>query len=205
MALEEGARRTLIDSPGLVHGGMGLEFQIQLIDLLRPDHIVALQRGRELEQVLANFARRPDIQTHRIPVSLAVVPRTASERRRYREERFTSYFAGARVQQIALRGQGLQGRVPDPDNLSGASGRLVSFNDPENYVIVLGIVNEFDPKEHVLTVLAPPFDPTSVASVRFGSVSLDLEAPPGSMECHRFETSKRGQPRARPHTPPPGL
>ena len=176
-----------------------------MIDLLRPDHIVALQRGRELEGVLANFARHPTIQTHRFPVSPAVVPRTAAERRRYREERFTAYFAGAQVQEIALREPGLQGRVPDPENRSGVAGRLVSLNDPENFVVVLGIVSEFDTKGRTLTVFAPPFDTTSVASVRFGSVSLDLEAPPGTMECHRFEASTQGQTRARPHTPPPGL
>jgi len=204
-ALEDGARITLIDSPGLVHGGVGIEFQIQMIDLLRPERIIALQRGRELEGVLANFARHPTIQTHRFPVSPAVAPRTAAERRRYREERFTAYFAGAQVQEIALRGPGLQGRVPDPENRSGVAGRLVSLNDPENFVIVLGIVRAFDPKGRTLTVFAPPFDTTSVASVRFGSVSLDLEAPPGAMECHRFEASTQGQTRARPHTPPPGL
>jgi len=114
MALEEGARRTLIDSPGLLHGGMGLEFQIQLIDLLRPDHIVALQHGRELEQVLANFARRPDIQTHRIPVYLVVVPRTASERRRYREEWFTSYFAGGMGAADRAQGAGVTGEGARP-------------------------------------------------------------------------------------------
>ena len=85
-AAELGADATIIDSPGLVFGAVGIEFQVQMIDLLRPTRLVALQHGRELEPLLANFARHPAITIHRIPVSPAAVTRTATERRRYRED-----------------------------------------------------------------------------------------------------------------------
>ncbi|BBL68437.1 Clp1/GlmU family protein [Methanoculleus chikugoensis] len=181
---ELSARVTVIDSPGLVSGGVGIEFQLQMIDLLRPTRIVALQRGRELERLLANFARRPGTLIHRLAVSPAVVARPAAGRRRYREERFTAYFAGAESQDIPLRGLGLQGRVPDLGNPRGIGGRLVSLNDPENFVIALGIVEDLHPGRR-LEVFAPPFDPAAVASIRFGSISLDLGAAPGSMESFR--------------------
>ncbi|WP_054848386.1 AAA family ATPase [Methanoculleus chikugoensis] len=187
---ELSARVTVIDSPGLVSGGVGIEFQLQMIDLLRPPtRIVALQRGRELERLLANFARRPGTLIHRLAVSPpAVVARPAAGRRRYREERFTAYFAGAESQDIPLRGLGLQGRVPDLGNPPrGIGGRLVSLNDPpENFVIALGIVEDLHPPGRRLEVFAPPpFDPAAVASIRFGSISLDLGAAPGSMESFR--------------------
>lgn len=181
---ELSARVTVIDSPGLVSGGVGIEFQVQMIDLLRPTRIVALQRGRELERLLANFSRRPGTLIHRMAVSPAVVVRPAAERRRYREERFRAYFAGAEPQEIPLRGLGLQGRVPDPGNPRGIGGRLVSLNDPENFVVALGIVEDLQPGRR-LEVFAPPFDPAAVASVRFGSISLDLGAAPGSVESFR--------------------
>ncbi|KLK87384.1 ATPase AAA [Methanoculleus sediminis] len=179
---ECGARVTVIDSPGLVSGGVGIEFQFQMIDLLRPTRIVALQRGRELERLLANFSRRPGVAVHRMAVSPAVVVRPAAARRRYREERFLSYFADANVQEIPLRGLGLQGRVPDMRNPRGVAGRLVSLNDPENFVVALGIVEDLHPGGRRLEVFAPPFDPAAAASVRFGSIYLDLGAVPGSME-----------------------
>jgi len=182
---ECGARTTVIDSPGLVAGGVGIEFQFQMIDLLRPTRIVALQRGRELERLLANFARHPGIVIHRLPVSPAVVTRPAAGRRRYREEQFASYFADAKSQEVSLRRLGLQGRVPDMRNPRGAAGRLVSLNDAENFVLALGIVENLDSRERLLEVVAPPFDPAAVASVRFGSISLDLAAVPGLMESHR--------------------
>ncbi len=184
-AAELSAGVVIIDSPGLIAGGVGTEFQFQMIDLLRPTQLVALQRGRELERLLANFARHPGVTIRRFPVSPAVVTRTAIGRRRYREERFRTYFADARPQAFSLRGLALQGRVPDLRNPCGIRGRLVSFNDPENFSLALGIVRELCPGEHVIEVLAPPFDHAAVASIRFGSLSLDLDAEPGTMESFR--------------------
>jgi polynucleotide 5'-hydroxyl-kinase GRC3/NOL9 len=184
-AAELSAGVVIIDSPGLIAGGVGTEFQFQIIDLLRPTQLVALQRGRELERLLANFARHPGVTIRRFPVSPAVVTRTAIGRRRYREERFRTYFADARPQTVSLRGLALQGRVPDLRNPCGIRGRLVSFNDPENFSLALGIVRELHPGERVIDVLAPPFNDAAVASIRFGSLSLDLDAEPGAMESFR--------------------
>ncbi len=183
-AVELGAEITIIDSPGLVSGGVGTEFQIQMIDLLRPTRIVALQRGWELEPLLANFARHPAITIHRLPVSPAAVARTATERRRYREERFAAYFSGARSREVSLRGIGLQGRIPDLRDPHGAERRLVSLNDHNNFSLALGIAGGIDTRRRLLTVVAPAFDPAAVASIRFGSLNLDLNAEPGSMESH---------------------
>ncbi|MDD2474057.1 MULTISPECIES: polynucleotide 5'-hydroxyl-kinase [unclassified Methanoculleus] len=180
-AAELSAGVTVIDSPGLISGGVGAEFQFQMVDLLRPTRIVALQHGRELERLLANFARNGAMTVHRFPVSPAAVARTAAGRRRYREERFRAYFADARSQDVLLRGLGLQGRVPDVRNPRTVEGRLVSFNDPDNFVIALGIVEDLSPGGDRFEVFAPPFDPAAVASVRFGSIFLNLDANPGSM------------------------
>ncbi len=114
-ASEAGASVAVIDSPGFVYGGAAFEFQFQfqLIDLLQPTHIVALQRSRELERLLANFRRHPGIAIHRRPgISPAVVPRTATERRAYREARFRMYFAEAGPRKISLRRLGLHGGSP---------------------------------------------------------------------------------------------
>jgi len=184
-ATELGAGVTVIDSPGLVSGGVGAEFQFQMIDLLLPTRLVALQRGRELERLLANFTRHPTMTIHRTPISSAAVARPAAGRRRYREECFRAYFADAQVREVPLRGLGLQGRVPDPRNPRGVARRLVSFNDPESFTLALGIVEELRHGGRVLEVVAPSLDPAAIASVRFGSIRLDLAAEPGHMESFR--------------------
>ena len=183
-AVELGAEITIIDSSGLVSGGVGTEFQIQMIDLLRPTRIVAIQRGWELEPLLANFARHPAITIHHLPVSPAAVVRTATGRRCYREERFTTYFSSARSREVSLRGIGLQGRIPDLRDPHGAERRLVSLNDHNNFSLALGIAGGIDTRRRRLTVVAPAFDPAAVTSIRFGSLNLDLDAGPGSMESH---------------------
>ncbi|WP_292527257.1 polynucleotide 5'-hydroxyl-kinase [Methanoculleus sp.] len=184
-AAELSAGVTVIDSPGIIYGGAGIEFQVQMIDLLLPTRIVALQHGRELERLLANFSRHPAMVIHRIPVASAAVARTAIGRRRYREECFAAYFAEGRRQEIPLSGLGLQGRLPDMKNPREVAGRLVSFNDPENFVLALGIAEETHHRGQVLEVFAPPFEHAAVASVRFGSIYLNLGAEPGSMESSR--------------------
>ncbi len=183
-AVELGADATIIDLPGLISGGVGIEFQVQMIDLLRPTRIVALQHGWEVEPILANFARNPAITIHRVAVSPAAVTRTAPERRRYREERFAAYFADAQSEEVSLRGLGLQGRVPDLTTPRGARQRLVSLNDHDNFTLALGIAGEMRTRRRLLSVFAPPFDPAAIASVRFGSINLDIDARPGSMESH---------------------
>ena len=183
-AVELGAGATVIDSPGIISGGAGIEFQIQMIDLLRPTRIAALQRGRELEPLLANFARNPVITIHRLPVSPAAVVRNATGRRRYREERFAAYFTDARPREVSLRGIGFQGHVPDLRDPRGAERRLVSLNDHDNFSLALGVAGEIETRRRRLTIVAPPFDPAAVASIRFGSLNLDLDAEPGSMESH---------------------
>jgi polynucleotide 5'-hydroxyl-kinase GRC3/NOL9 len=184
-AAEAGADATVIDSPGLVSGGVGLEFQFQMIDLLRPTRIVAIQKGRELERLLANFRRSPAVSIHRLPVSPAVVVRNPAERRRHREERFRMYFKDAASREVSYRGLGLHGHVPDLRNPHGTERRLVALNDHENFAVALGIIDGIDPERRLLLVTAPPFEMQRVASIQFGSLYIDLEAEPGSMESHR--------------------
>jgi polynucleotide 5'-hydroxyl-kinase GRC3/NOL9 len=192
-AAEQGANATVIDSPGLVFGGVGLEFQFQMIDLLRPMHIVALQKGRELERLLASFASHPAITVHRVPISPAVVTRSAAERRRYREERFAAYFSEAASRTVSLRGLGLHGRVPDLRNPHGVEMRLIALNDNENFTLSLGIIEKADPGRRLLWVHAPPIEPAAIASIQFGSLYLDLDADPGLMESYRPDRRIRSQ------------
>ncbi|KDE55875.1 Clp1/GlmU family protein [Methanoculleus sp. MH98A] len=203
-AEELSARATVIDSPGLVSGGTGIEFQFQMIDLLRPTRIVALQRGRELERLLANFARRPGVAIHRIPVSPAVVARTATGRRRYREERFASYFAGAELQEIPLRGLGLQGRVPDMRNPRGSPGGWSPSTTPRTLLSPSASSKICTPEDGGSR--SSPRPSTRPPSRRSGSVRYTWISGRFRGRWSRLgpESLTPGRARARPRTPPPG-
>ena len=69
-------RVCVIDSPGYVGGDAAREYQVSQIELLRPDHLVAIQEQEELSEILAQFRNHPAIRVHRFRVSPAVKKRS---------------------------------------------------------------------------------------------------------------------------------
>ncbi len=172
-ALALGAAKVIVDSSGFVFGSVPEEFQFQTIDLLQPDHLVAIQRGEELEDLLDNFRRHPAMRIHRLSPSFAVVERRREQRRAYRERLFSEYFRDARTQEIPLALLGMHGRVPESPARDAWRDLLVGLNDAENFLLALGILEDYDPEERILQVFSPLYDTDALATVQFGSLRLD--------------------------------
>jgi polynucleotide 5'-hydroxyl-kinase GRC3/NOL9 len=162
---ERGAEVVVIDSPGYIATAAAREFQIQCIQLLRPDHLIAIQADGELEAVLAPFHEDTTMRVHRWPPVPGAQRRTANERRAYRRRAFAEYFAGAQEQQIPLTGLEICGKVPE-----GGKGLLVAFCDADQFVCSLGVVLAWSGES--VGVLAPPF---SVEDCRFLQVGPLLD------------------------------
>jgi len=177
-AHEAGVSRIVIDSPGYIYGDAAIEFQFQMIDLLQPDHIVAFQRRRELEGLLANYLHNPEITVHRTKISPAVVRRSPAERKRYRLERFAAYFADLKPQEISLDRLGLHGMIPDLTKHHEVVNRLFALCDHRQSVIALGIAGSYDTESRYLFFRSPSFDPGRVSSIQFGSMGLCIGEPP---------------------------
>lgn len=173
-AEREDLSSTVIDSPGYVLGAPAVEFHTQLIDCLRPDHLVAFQQGVELEAILATFRRRPGLCIHRFASSPAVRVRSRIERQRYREDSFRDYFSGALHHEIPYGGVGVHGTLPHTRDPGPWRSRLVALCDAEQMVIALAVVRNVDFARRVFHLFAPPLDPSSVAAVHVGSLQLDL-------------------------------
>lgn len=171
----ESATRVVLDDSGYYEGGGGAELHYQLIDAVRPDHLVALQRDDELERLLANFDRRDDVEVHRLPVPGEARERSREERRRYRRRRFARHFTDATDHTVRLEGLGLNGHVPDLSGPRAVSDLLVGLCDREGFLMVLGRLDAADPDAGTLDVHAPPFAPERLASVSFGSLRLEPE------------------------------
>jgi polynucleotide 5'-kinase involved in rRNA processing len=99
----------LINTCGLVSGGAARELKFHEIDMLSPRYVVALQKGTEVEHLLAPHSHRAGLLIHRIPVSPDARPSTTEARRIAREQRFKEYFRGADFQEIALHDVGIHG------------------------------------------------------------------------------------------------
>src|SRR3990172_8800825 len=99
----------LINTCGLVNGGAARELKCHEIDMLSPRYVIALQKGTEVEHLLAPHSHRAGLLIHRIPISPDAQASTREARRAAREQRFKEYFRGADYQEISLHDVGVLG------------------------------------------------------------------------------------------------
>jgi polynucleotide 5'-kinase involved in rRNA processing len=99
----------LINTCGLVNGGAARELKFHEIDMIAPRYIVAIQKGTEVEHLLAPHSHRAGLLITRLPVSPDAKVSTREARLAAREQRFKEYFRGADFQEIALHDVGVHG------------------------------------------------------------------------------------------------
>ena len=172
-ALEEGAQKVVLDSCGYMNTGAGREFHFQTLDLVEPDYLVVLQKGNEMEPLLANFTRRAKPHLHRLSVSKAAVSRTPIERQFYRRQKFNQYFKDASLRTLPLDGIGFHGMIPRLGKPGSHRHLLIALCGRRGFVVVLGVVEELHQDGGYLRLYSPPFESSQVASVQFGSIRLD--------------------------------
>jgi polynucleotide 5'-hydroxyl-kinase GRC3/NOL9 len=175
-AIAAGAEILLVDTTGLVLGPLGRRLKFYKLDLLAPRHLVALQRGDELEPILRLVEGRKGMVLHRLPVSRHAAPRSIEARRAYRTGRFADYFRKAGVLEVRLREVAVQGAWIAGGRGLGASELRGLARDLETTVLA----GERSPDEVVLVVQGEPAaDSLSLVRSRFGAPSLrviDVEA-----------------------------
>jgi polynucleotide 5'-kinase involved in rRNA processing len=90
----------MVNTPGWISGGSGRCLQVYTEELVNPDFIIALQRGRELEHLLVGFSSS---KIKRLPVSTRVRPRNAGERAELRAMQLGKYFENAGTLVLDMR------------------------------------------------------------------------------------------------------
>ncbi len=83
----------VVDTTGAVSGVIGQTLKYYKTELCRPEAIVALQRGGEMEPVVGMLRRFFTVRVEIAGVDPAVVPVSVEERRALRAERFAEAFA----------------------------------------------------------------------------------------------------------------
>lgn len=99
---ELGAQQVIVDTTGLVKGLIARKLKTNKIELLRPRHIIALQRSGEAEHFLRFFDIWKDCTIHRLPVSPLVHPKSQTLRTQRRAVRFAEYFREAKMIEFHL-------------------------------------------------------------------------------------------------------
>lgn len=163
----------ILDTCGFVLGSQGQEFKFQMIDLVNPSHLIALERGRELEAILKNFNSRRTLVIHRLQVADLIQEKSREHRLAYRQEKFGEYFHQAQLMTFSFRGVGLHGYLPDFQNSMAWPGLLIAFNDEMNDTLALGIIRNVHLPWRELTCLTPLREKHRLRSIQFGSLYLD--------------------------------
>src|SRR3989440_10271985 len=93
VAREAGAQFVVIDTSGMVSGVYGQLLKYHKLELVRPDLVVGLQRGEELDPLLGIARRFFSGDVYALPVHPAAVPTSVEQRAANRELAMERYFS----------------------------------------------------------------------------------------------------------------
>jgi polynucleotide 5'-hydroxyl-kinase GRC3/NOL9 len=188
-----GAAVIVIDTTGWVEGPAAVAAKLEKLRLVAPRHVVALQRGREVEPILERLPS--GVAVHRLRPSARVRRRSWQERKAAREAAFRCYFSGARRHVLplarlpALRPARYGGRVIPQEQLleaipeSALRHLLVGLADRGGWLRALGSVQEGEAGSPAVAVVAPLRSLAGVAGLQWGI----LRVAPDGTEQGRLE------------------
>jgi polynucleotide 5'-hydroxyl-kinase GRC3/NOL9 len=190
-ARRQGAQIVIVDTTGWIEGA-GAAAKLRKIRRLAPRHLVAIQRDREVEPILAHVPR--DTVVHRLRPAPAVRRRSAQERRALREAQFGRYFDGSALfaldaDDIALQRDTIyRGRWIPPSRVlaevppDALRYLLVGLADRRGTIMAMGTVADVDPAQRRIAVVAPSVPPRAVRFVQWGV----LRVTPAGREAGRL-------------------
>lgn len=168
VAVQAGAGVVIYDTSGLVdpdQGGVRLKWA--KMDLLQPTAVLALQRDRELEPILAPVRRLYADRLWELPVASAARRRDMAVRRTHRAVRFGRYFRQAEEVRVAWSDFAV---IP-----AAAFSRhaLVGLEDAGGFLIGLGIVLRVEKETQAVTFLTPVRSWEQVRRLHVGDLWVD--------------------------------
>jgi len=159
----------VIDTTGAVSGIVGQTLKYHKAELCRPDTIVALQRGAEMEPLVGLLRRFFEANVITAPVPPDVVPMDPGARAEQRAARFALALEEPR-QRWRVRPTVFAPTLPAGLDLARLHDMVVGIHDSHARCLGLGVL-EYD--EGALRVITAYGD--GMSGLRLGSVRLDLE------------------------------
>lgn len=169
-ALESGCDLVVVDTTALVSGIYGQTLKFFKMDLVRPDYVVALERGGELEPLVGIAQRFTGATVIELGVHPNVVPRSVDERTTMREEQFAAYFSTG-VSRWRVRPTVFMPTLPPDFDLAMLDGLVVGMEDGTGSCVGIGVL-EFDASEDFLRMVSPVTE--GVKGLRLGSIRIDV-------------------------------
>lgn len=171
VAVVEQARRiadlVLVDTTAVVSGVAGETLKYHKAELVRPDLVVALQRGGEMEPVVGMLRRFLGLEVVVTPSDRDVVPLSPDERARRRTEAFARALQPP-LERWKVRPTVFAPTLPMGLHLERLDDVLVGVQDEEGGCLGLGILSYEDDGLRVLTNVGE-----GMKGLRLGSMRLD--------------------------------
>lgn len=159
----------VIDTTSDISGVAGQALKYHKALLCRPDVIVGLQRGAELEPLVGMLRRFFSADVEVAPVDPALRPPTPEDRRAKRAEAFAEAFAEP-LQRWRVRSTVFAPTLPAGLDLSSLHGVLVGVMDGTGRCLGLGALEHDNGLLRVITNAGE-----GMRGLRLGSLTIDLE------------------------------
>jgi polynucleotide 5'-hydroxyl-kinase GRC3/NOL9 len=168
-ARDGGADLLVVDSGGLVSGISGQILKYHKVEMLRPDLVVGLQRGEELQPLLGVIQRFFSTEVVSLGVHPDVVPTTVEQRAENREAAMRRYFS-AELHRWRVKPTVFMPALPPMFNLANLDRLLVGLSDGDGGYLGIGYL-EYGPEDGVLRLISPVAE--GPKALRLGSVRLE--------------------------------
>lgn len=168
-AREAGADLVLIDTTGTVSGVAGETLKYHKMELCRPDRVVALQRGSEMEPLVGMLNRFFSTDIDVLPADPDTVVRSPDERAARRADRLRLAFAGP-LERWRVRPTVFAPTLPAGLDLERLDQLLVGVHDGNGHCLGLGRLEHEEGTVRVLTNVGE-----GMKGLRLGSLRIDLE------------------------------
>jgi polynucleotide 5'-hydroxyl-kinase GRC3/NOL9 len=168
-ARQRGVEFVVADSSGLVSGVYGQTLKYHKVEMLRPDLVVGLQRGEEIQPLLGVIQRFFRTEVVPLGVHPAVVPTTVEQRAESREGAMARYFS-REVHRWRVKPTVFMPALPPLFDISLLDRLLVGLSDGAGAYLGIGYV-EYVSDEGVLRLISPVAE--GPKALRLGSVRLE--------------------------------
>lgn len=168
-AREAGADIVVVDTTATVSGVAGETLKYHKMELCRPDRVVALQRGGEMEPIVGMLKRFFNAEIDVLPAEPDTAAQSPDERAARRATRLRQAFAGP-LERWRVRPTVFAPTLPTGLDLARLDQMLVGVQDGSGHCLGLGRLEHDDGAVRVLTNVGE-----GMMGLRLGSVRLDLD------------------------------
>ncbi|MFW6130151.1 MAG: Clp1/GlmU family protein [Atribacterota bacterium] len=164
----------VVDTTGLVKGGIGRELKYNKIELISPNYLIALEKKKELEHIIKLFKYKKNLMMYRTKPSEKVEIKNNKNREKNRENKFKSYFKNSNTKYLGLNSYGVHGNTIRMEK-NKLKNILIALCDSSQNVVDLGIIKKYFKRENKLKVYTPLKSLKKVRSIQFGSIAISTE------------------------------